>query len=192
VNLPLDGLDAASLGARMAREAQAAVRIVEQAGLPMTGIEVRFEFDMHYVGQTHTVAVPVPVALINGVVALTEAIARAAFEAAYQTSFSRLLPGIPARIVNLRTAAIGRRPAFDLRALAPEAGTGSAEPRETRPIWFDGAWHDTAIYARLDLPIGTVIAGPAVLEQPDATTVIDPGLVARVDDYGNIIVERTA
>ena len=190
VNLALDGLDAVALGTRMAHEAQSAVRIVEQAGLPMTGIAVQFAFDMHYVGQTHTVSVPVPVALENGAVALTEAIAQAAFEAAYQASFSRLLPGIPARIVNVRTAAIGRRPAFDLRALAPAPGAGAAEPRETRPVWFDGAWHDTAIYARLDLPIGAVIAGPAVLEQPDATTVIDPGLVARVDEFGNIIVER--
>lgn len=190
VNLSLEGLAADALAARMASEALASIRVVEEAGLPVTGIDVRFEFDMHYVGQTHTVSVPIPAALENGRVALSEAIVRAAFEAAYQTSFSRLLPGIPARIVNLRTAAIGRRPAFDLKALAPAAGTGSAEPRETRRVWFDGGWHETAIYERLDLPVGSVIAGPAVLEQPDATTVIDPGLIARVDEYGNVIVER--
>ena len=192
VNLSLEGMDADALAARMASEALASVQVVEEAGLPVTGIDVRFEFDMHYVGQTHTVSVPVPVALENGRVALSEAIVRTAFEAAYQSSFSRLLPGIPARIVNLRIAAIGRRPAFDLKALAPAAGTGSAAPREMRQVWFDGAWHETAIYTRLDLPVGTIIAGPAVLEQPDATTVIDPGLIARVDDYGNVIVERAA
>ena len=192
VNLSLEGMDADALAARMASEALASVQVVEEAGLPVTGIDVRFEFDMHYVGQTHTVSVPVPVALENGRVALSEAIVRTAFEAAYQSSFSRLLPGIPARIVNLRIAAIGRRPAFDLKALAPAVGTGSATLRETRQVWFDGAWHETAIYTRLDLPVGTIIAGPAVLEQPDATTVIDPGLIARVDDYGNVIVERAA
>ncbi len=191
VNLSLDGLDAIALGARMAREAQAALDIVAEAGLPMTGIDVQFAFDMHYVGQTHTVVVPVPVKLECGAVALTQAITHAAFERAYQSAFSRLLPGIPARIVNLRTTAIGRRPAFDLMALAPAAGTGGAGPREIRPVWFDGAWHDTAIYARLELPVGSVIIGPAVLEQPDATTIVDPGLVARVDAFGNIIVERT-
>jgi N-methylhydantoinase A len=36
------------------------------------------------------------------------------------------------------------------------------------------------------------VHGPAVLEQPDATTVIDPDLIARVDDFGNVIVERAA
>ena len=192
VNLALEGLDAEALAGRMASEAAAAVQVVEAAGLPVTAIDVLFEFDMHYVGQTHTVVVPVPVAFERGRVELTEAIVRAAFESAYQASFSRLLPGIPARIVNLRIAAIGRRPAFDLKALAPTAANGAASPRETRPVWFDGAWHETAIYTRLDLPVGTVIAGPAVLEQPDATTVVDPGLVARVDGYGNVIVERAA
>ena len=190
VNLALEDLDAGPLGARMAAEAKAARQVVEDAGLPMTGIDILFEFDMHYVGQTHTVAVPIPVALAHGKIDLSEDIVRTAFEAAYLASFSRLLPGIPARIVNVRTAAIGRRPAFDLRALAPAPGTGTAAARESRAVWFDGAWHATAIYARLDLPVGCIIRGPAVLEQPDATTLIDPDLLARVDEFGNVIVEK--
>jgi len=40
------------------------------------------------------------------------------------------------------------------------------------------------------LPVGTDIAGPAVLEQSDATTLIDPGLRARTDRLGNVIVTR--
>jgi N-methylhydantoinase A len=118
---------------------------------------------------------------------------RSAFERTYQTSFSRLLPGIPVKIVNLRTAAIGRRPRFDLAALAPDAGTSLRDARRgTRQVWFDGAWQEAAIYDRLAMPGGTTIRGPAVLEQPDATTLIDPDLVARVDRLGNLIVERAA
>jgi N-methylhydantoinase A len=45
------------------------------------------------------------------------------------------------------------------------------------------------VWARLALPAGAVIEGPAILEQPDATTVIEPGLVGRVDPLGNVIVE---
>jgi len=91
----------------------------------------------------------------------------------------------------LRTSAIGRRPAFDLAALAPgpDASLAAAQ-RGTRPVWFDGAWHETSIWDRLSLPVGTTITGPAILEQPDATTVVDPGLAARVDDYGNLIITR--
>lgn len=191
VNLTLDALDPVALDRRMVAEAQAARAVVEAAGLPVERIELVFELDMHYVGQTHTVSVPLPVSVENGTTGIDRATIAAAFDRAYQTSFSRLLPGVPAKIVNLRTAAIGRRPHFDLRALAPAAdGTVDGARRGTRPVWFAGAWHEAAIYARLDLPAGAVIPGPAVLEQPDATTLVDPGLVARVDDLGNVIVER--
>ncbi len=43
-------------------EAEAARGVVERAGLPIEGVEIRFEFDMHYLGQTHTVAAPFAVA----------------------------------------------------------------------------------------------------------------------------------
>jgi len=193
LNLMLDGLDVNRLSARMASEANAALAVVEAAGLPIERIETVFELDMHYVGQTHTVAVPLPTQLRDGAVALAPEMVRSAFERTYQTSFSRLLPGIPVKIVNLRTAAIGRRPRFDLAALAPDAGTSLREARRgTRRVWFDGAWQEAAIYDRLAMPGGTTIRGPAVLEQPDATTLIDPDLVARVDRLGNLIVERAA
>ncbi len=191
VNLTLDALDPVALDKRMVAEAQAARAVVDAAGLPVDRVELVFELDMHYVGQTHTVSVPLPVRVENGTTGIDRATIAAAFDRAYQTSFSRLLPGVPAKIVNLRTAAIGRRPHFDLRALAPAAGaTVDGAKRGMRPVWFAGAWHEAAIYARLDLPTGAVIPGPAVLEQPDATTLVDPGLVARVDDFGNVIVER--
>ena len=114
-----------------------------------------------------------------------------AFEDAYQASFSRLLPGVPMRIVNLRTSAIGVRPGFDLAALAP-TGEKTVEEAKTgsRNVWFAGAWHEAAIYARLDLPVEAVVPGPAILEQPDATVVVDPDLAARIDRFGNVIVER--
>ena len=193
VNLLLDQLDAAALDRRMVEEAETSRAVVEEAGLTVERIDILFELDMHYVGQTHTVSVPLPVSLQNGTTGIDPPIVWEAFERAYQASFSRLLPGVPAKIVNLRTAAVGRRPHFDLAALAPEASASIEKARfGSRPVWFDGGWHDTAIYARLDLPVGEVVHGPAILEQPDATTVIDPDLIARVDDFGNIIVERVA
>jgi N-methylhydantoinase A len=92
--------------------------------------------------------------------------------------------------VSLRTAAIGARPKFDLTALAPAARlTLDAARRGTRPVWF-GGWVEATVWDRLALPAGAAVEGPAILEQPDATTVVDPGLVARVDALGNILLER--
>jgi N-methylhydantoinase A len=158
----------------------------------MDRIDITYELDMHYQGQTHTVAVPLPVTLAGTAsTGISPGIIREAFERAYAAAFSRLLPGIPVRIVNLRTAAIGRRPPFDLKALAPSAdSTREAALRGSRKVWFDGGWHEASIWDRLALPVGAEVEGPAILEQPDATTVIDPGLVARVDGLGNLVVER--
>ena len=190
VNLALEGLDAAALDRRLVAEAAGARAVVEAAGLPVEGIETVFEADMHYAGQTHTVAVPLPLQVRDGGTGVSEALVRAAFERAYAAAFGRVLPGLGVRLVNVRTAAIGRRPRFDLAALAPGEGASlAAAERGTRPVWF-GGWRTATVHDRLLLPVGAEVRGPAVLEQPDATTLIDPGLVARVDRLGNVVVTR--
>jgi len=62
----------------------------------------------------------------------------------------------------------------------------------SRQAWFPGGWRETAVWSRLALPAGATVEGPAILEQPDATTVIEPGHVGRVDPLGNVIVEARA
>ncbi len=63
VNLMLEGLDAAALDARMVEAGREAHRVVAEAGLSVERIDVLYELDMHYLGQTHTVSVPLPVTL---------------------------------------------------------------------------------------------------------------------------------
>jgi N-methylhydantoinase A len=187
VNLTLEGLDSRSLALHLSAGAAQARSVVQSARTAAERIDVTFELDMHYLGQTHTVAVPLDIPAAG----ISEASVRAAFERAYAAAFSRLLPGIPVRIVSLRTAAIGRRPTFDLAAFAPAADASLAKAaRGTRKVWFDGAWHETRVWSRLDLPSDAVIDAPAVIEQPDATIFIEPGLRGRVDRFGNIMVER--
>ena len=74
-----------------------------------------------------------------------------------------------------------------------EAPTASAQASaDLRSVFFNGEWHDTPIWRRLDLPVGWTADGPAVLEQPDATIVIEPGYTGEVDELGNIIVKATS
>jgi len=188
VNLMLDGLNSTVLEIRMASAGREASTVIAAAGIPVERIDVTYELDMHYLGQTHTVAVPLPVeADARG---LSEAVVREAFEAAYSASFSRLLPGLAVRIVSLRVAAIGRRPGFDFSVFAPDASASLEKARAgSRQVWFPGGFRDTSVWSRLALPAGATIEGPAILEQPDATTVIEPGHVGRVDALGNVIVE---
>jgi N-methylhydantoinase A len=191
VNLDLRGLDALALEQRMIAIGREARRVVETAGVMVERIDVLYEFDMHYEGQTHAVCAPLPLTLRDDFIGLTQDAVREAFETAYLRQFSRLLPDIPVKIVSVRTSAIGKRPALDIAALAPRQDLSPEAARTgQRRVWFSGAWRQTAIWSRLDLPCGAAIEGPAILEQPDATTVIDPGLVGRVDPIGNLIIER--
>jgi N-methylhydantoinase A len=189
VNLDLAGLDAPALQARLREAGEAASAVVAAAGMAIDRIDVLHELDMHYVGQTHTIAVPLNDAAEAGPISVTENRVRAAFETAYAASFSRLLHGIPVRVASLRVAAIGRRPPFDCAVFAPDADASLARAKQpSRAVWFPGGWRDTDVWSRLDLPAGAVIAGPAILEQPDATTVIEPGLTGTVDALGNVLV----
>ena len=76
--------------------------------------------------------------------------------------------------------------------LPPAAGTG--EPAtQTRPVYFrELDWCETTILRREDLPAGYEVDGPAVVEEPDSTTLVLPGQVARVDATGCIVVAEAA
>jgi N-methylhydantoinase A len=193
LNVMLDGLDAEALDRRMASVGEELRGVVANAGITVERIDILYELDMHYLGQTHTVAVPLPVALETSGSGIAEATIKAMFEKIYLSTFGRLLPGIAVRIVSLRTAAIGRRRPFDLAVFAPGSDASVAKAaRGTRSVWTGGMWQDAQIWSRLDLPVGSVVEGPAVLEQADATTFVEPGLQGRVDRLGNVIVERVA
>ena len=143
---------------------------------------------MLYLGQTHAVAVPINA----GEADITREFIRAAFDASYKRTYGRLLDNIPVRVLNLRLSVIGRRPEVDIASLAHGERAASVEEchlAEQR-IFADGAWHDGRIVDRLRLPAGSVVSGPCLLVQPDATIYVDPGLAARVDDLGNVIIEE--
>ena len=182
LNLPLAATDPAGLIAAM-DEAEAALSpLLDRAGVAFTGRRVEHALDMNYVGQTHTVSVPVPAGEPTPEALL------AAFEAVYAGAYGRLMPGVPVRLLNLKTAVIGTRPKIDLLSLAPSAdGSIAAATRPARRIWF-GEWVETPVFERLALPVGTVIVGPAILEQPDTTIVVEPGYQAMTDRFGNIVL----
>jgi N-methylhydantoinase A len=85
---------------------------------------------------------------------------------------------------------IGRRPTVSLNGLAATPANGSTKEAESgrRRAWFDGAWHDTPVYQRERLAVGVRFDGPAIVEQFDSTTVIEPGDKVEVDSLGNLII----
>jgi N-methylhydantoinase A len=140
--------------------------------------------DMRYLGQSHELTVPVPAV---AAAALPDALA-----AAFRTEHERVYgyaADAPVQAVTARlglTVAVARPPAM---AAAGKAGIGAALTG-SRPVWFAeaGGWTDCPIYDRAALPAGATLAGPAILEQMDTTTVLHPGQSLRRDAAGNLII----
>ena len=186
INRPVADLDMAAVHAILAEQKAEGLALIGEEAVAPESVRFAHSADMQFVGQTHLVNVPLPTAEPD------RATLQALFEKAYFARFKVKLPEIRASLVNLNTSVIGTRPAVDLSALIDPAGrAGSLDGAlvETRPVWFDGTWHETPVYAREKLPLDATIAGPAVLEQLDATTVLEPGDVARGDAEGNLVVE---
>jgi len=188
LNKMLDALDCAELAKMIAEITASSEDVIRRSKASIDGLQAIIELDMLYLGQTH--AVPVP---INAVGAeITTDFIRTAFDASYKRAYGRLLENIPVRVLNLRLSVIGSRPKVDIASLARGERAVSVEACQLaeQRIFADGKWHAGRIIDRLRLPAGSLVSGPCLLVQPDATIYVDPGLTARVDDLGNIIIEE--
>jgi N-methylhydantoinase A len=185
LNKSLVDLDLAQLNSRLGDLAQACQKRLDSAGVRFERVQELLALDMLYLGQTHTLQVPLNPSDIS-----RDSI-QAAFEKAYAASFGRVLTGLTIRVMNLRYARIGVRPKFDLAVLAPK-GSGSTMSLGVQRVYHAGQWWDALRYARLELPVGAQVQGPAILEQADTTVWLEPGFIARVDSLGNLLVERAS
>ena len=80
---------------------------------------------------------------------------------------------------------------MDLSSLRPaEDSTVESAYRGMRDLYYGGQMHQATVYDRLALPVLARIEGPALLEQPDTTILIDPDLYGEVDPLGNLMILR--
>ena len=188
LNAPLEHISADRIAEVLHRQATDG-RAVNAGYGDVVATEISHAAEMQFRGQTHLIRVALPRADV------TQAELQTLFEAAYFARFQVALPEIKAQLVNLTTSVIGKRPPIDMALLLPNvaarAGTEQAIIGERR-IYCDGRWHTAKIYDREKLPRSARLAGPAVIEQLDATTVIEPGAVATVDAIGNLRIRATA
>ena len=110
--------------------------------------------------------------------------------AAHERLYTYALPEAPLEIVTLRLAASGQVRRFSL----PERGKALGRRRRTtRSVYFAGhGWISCPCLDRDTLGLGSVVRGPAIVEQPDSTTVVLPGQRARADRFGALVVTERA
>jgi N-methylhydantoinase A len=112
----------------------------------------------------------------------------AGFHARHRQLYTYALADAPVEIVTLRVSAAGRVRRFTLPSLARRRAVTTRPPR--RRVHFAGAgWTACPCLDRERLGVGAVVTGPAIVEQPDTTTVIPPGHRARVDRVGNLVIQ---
>ncbi len=184
VNKPLSAVDDATVARIYAEQAAEGEATIAREGVPVRELRRVLAADMQFQGQSHILSVGVESADI-GVAGLHKA-----FAAAYFRRFGIDLAEIPPVLVNLHTAVIGVRPEISLGALAAteRAPTLKAAQAGERRVWFNDGWRETPVYAREKLPLDAVFEGPAILEQLDCTTVVEPGDKVRQDKLGNLLI----
>ncbi|MAJ93226.1 MAG: hydantoinase/oxoprolinase family protein [Rhodospirillaceae bacterium] len=185
INKPLDAVDIKEVHAVFARQIEEGERLINDEKIEIREVSRLFSVDMQFVGQTHVLRVDLDTA------APTVEDLLSAFEEAYFRRFRVELQEIRASLVNVNTSVIGKRSALDLSTLIDPEGRKSAlkeAETERRDVYFDGKWKDTPIYWRDYLPADLHLEGPAIIEQMDCTTVLEPGDYADGDADGNIII----
>lgn len=140
--------------------------------------------EVRYAGQSFELAVPMPGGNVDAS-ALAEVLAR--FHAAHEAAYGYAMPERAVEVVNLRLAVRILRPPPPAPLPEPVPGSTDDAIVARREVWFAGTGYVVApVYRREKLAIEADLAGPAVVEQMDATTVVPPGARLAVDPLGNL------
>ena len=154
-------------------------------GVPPEAVRVVYSADMRYVGQAYELEVPIAVPVVRE--RMPEILA--AFHAVHERVYGYARTQQPVEFVNFRAVHTFPLPRPVVTPAARASGTLADARLGERRAYFD-AFVPTAIYERARLPLGARLAGPAIVEQSDTTTVIPPGVTALVDDAGNLRLRR--
>ena len=172
-------LIATALGAL---EAEARSRL-RSAGVAEDRVRVERAAEMRMTGQLHQIMVPLPDGEID---ASRLPDIRARFIETYQRLYTRVVADAEIELLSLRVRAVSPEPEIVVSgAVGAAAGEGSAL-KGNRRAWFDGSFHDTPVYDRYRLQPGQSLAGPAIIEEREATTIIAPGDALTVDTVLNL------
>jgi N-methylhydantoinase A len=158
-------------------ELEAAYAVMEsQAGADLASPAFRRRADLRYRGQSFELTVDAD--------ELGELPAR--FHAAHERRYGYRMEDEPVELVSVRLVATvpGTRP--ELRETAPH----HAEEAGYREANFDGLWTPVLVLDRTRMGTGSKVAGPAIVEFPEATCVVRPGWQGDVDEVGTLVLER--
>ena len=180
--------DDANLGAlneRLSALDAAARARLEAEGFAVEAVTLERTAGMRYVGQSYEVDTPLPPGELDEHAVRDVA---AQFNACHLREHGVASDEFPAAFVNLRTSAAAAVAKPELAELFSQAAAAGTEPVVRRAVRFRGAEHDTPIYRRSALEQEVELAGPAIVEDVNATIFVPPGDRASVDELGNVLI----
>jgi N-methylhydantoinase A len=184
--MPEDAIDLSVVAAHYAALEKDAAATLAKDGIAPARIALVREADVRYAGQSMEVRVPAPSGSVDArfPAALIEA-----FHAAHLKTFGYNYAGQQkVELVNFCVSGFGM---IDRPSIPVLKETGTPPKPSSRPVYFDGKFRDTPVFARASLGAGFKLDGPAVVEEFGSTTVVFPGQHLRVDPHGILII-RTA
>ena len=144
--------------------------------------------DMRYAGQNYEL----PIALPDGPIgpATLDALAER-FAAAHRRLYGFVAEDDPVQLVTFRVEATGIVPKATFEPQHDGGPDASGAVIARRDVWLPeaGGFVACPVYDRDQLRAGNRVPGPAIVEQMDATTLVLPGMMARVEPYLNLILE---
>jgi len=171
--------DLEALAARLALEAREALAA---QGAEPERIEVRHVLHLRYAG-TDT-ALIVPYGAPDQIVPM--------FAEAHRARFGFATPERPLVVEALAVeATTAGEPVSETRVPRRDAGSGGRPHAVDQVVmWTGDAEHVAPVFDRMDLRAGDHIAGPALIREANATTVIEPGWRAEVTDLDHMLLRR--
>jgi N-methylhydantoinase A/oxoprolinase/acetone carboxylase beta subunit len=170
-----------------ALEAEGRARLKE-AGVAESDMRIERSVDMRHKGQGHEIVIDLPWPKLAAID--LERDLKPHFYERYEVIYGHAHKHLDLEVMTCRLRASAPRPSVVLPR-AEQAGTDPQAARKgSRRAYLSdrNAFGDVPVYDRYLLPSGATIAGPAIIEEKDSTTVVGPGTSARVDEYLNLIV----
>jgi N-methylhydantoinase A len=162
----------------------------EAEGIEAADRQTTRAVDMRYAGQNYELSVALPTGSIAP--ATLEALAEG-FAVAHQRAYGFVADDDPVELVTFRVEAIGLVHKATFQPEAEAAADPAPAAIGERDVWLPetGGLVRCPVYNREQLRAGNRIAGPAIVEQMDATTLVLPGMTGRVERYLSLILETS-
>jgi len=146
--------------------------------------------EMRYWGQSFELSVPAPDRELIDRQWLNELCE--SFHDAHETAYGFRAQDEPVELVNLRLTTVGKIARPNMKKLEETSSDASSALKGSRPVYFSesNGVTETAVYDRVKLPAGAQFSGPAIVEEPDCTTVVHPAWSVLVDEYGNLSISK--